>query len=144
VSLLLDDFWLWRALTHSPDVAGVASSALAGDETARSACFDFACEHWEADVVPFDTEKPYLICTTTLYYLGRVREVRGGFLLLESASWVHWTGRLSTLLSKYKLKGFPSGQQTPRTEYVGEVIVSLGSIVSAYPWAGQLPTESVP
>jgi hypothetical protein len=142
---MIDDYWLWRAATGPSDIAGVAAVALQGDETAAGAVWDYSCEHWEADVVPFEAGQCYLICTQTLYYLGRVEAIKGAFLELADSSWVHWTGRLSTLLAKQSTAqaGWPSGHQRPRTEYVGPSIVSLSSIISAYPWSGPLPTESL-
>ena len=120
----------------------LASSILSGN------CDDFT-EYALADVSeekgytmsPFKTGKSYLICTVTLYYVGEVEDSLLGFVILKDASWVHWTGRLSTLL---KNKSF-TGQTTrkPRTEYCGEVILSIGSIVSAYPWNAHLPKESI-
>lgn len=140
---LIGEHWLWRAATGPADIAGVGVRALEGDDAARGAVWDYAHEHWRADVLPFEEGHCYLICTQTLYYLGRVKAVTGGFLVLEDASWIHWTGRLSTLLSRYKLTNFPSGHQKPRSERIGEVIVALAGIISAYPWGGPLPQESV-
>lgn len=140
---LLDDYWLHRAATGSADVAGAAVAALQGDTNARQAVWDYAAEHWGLEMTPFVTGESYLICTQTLYYVGRVREIVGGFLVLDDASWVHWTGRLSTLLAKKKFTGFPSGHQKPRTERCGEAFVAIGSIVSAFPGEWAIPQESI-
>ena len=141
---MVDEFFLWRAMAESPDLSGAGVAALLGDAAAAMGVEDYARENWEADMVPFETGEEVLICTQTLYYVGRVVEVRGVFVRLEHASWVHWTGRLSTLLRSRKFTGFPPDQQSPRTEYVGEVWVSLAGYVSHYPGPWTLPEKSTP
>lgn len=92
---------------------------------------------------PFEEGKSYLICSVTLYYCGRVKARGPGWLLLEQASWVHWTGRLSVLLKSKKFSSGHSGRK-PRVEPCGEVILGTAAIVSAYPWGdGELPTSPV-
>lgn len=114
---------------------------LAGDAAARCAAADF---HEERDpMTPFEVGQCYLIQTVTLYYVGRVAKVQGGFVELEDASWVHWTGRLSTLTRKFAFTGFPSNEQRPRTEYVGRAGISLAAVVTYLPGEWDLPKESV-
>lgn len=123
-----------------PEIRGAALAALAGDERAESVLFDLIEEVY---VNPFEVGKSYLICTVTLYYIGRVVESNLGWLKLEEASWVHWTGRLSVLLGEKTFKTQKFRDRKPRTEFCGEVIVPCSSIVSAYPWDSKLPGESV-
>ena len=95
---------------------------------------------------PFEEGQSYLVCLNTLYYLGRVTKVRLGWIRMDGASWVHWTGRLSTLMSRQSLavKGWPEGHRRPRTEFVGPVFLFVGTNgAAAYPWTGELPTESI-
>lgn len=138
------DHWLIAATTGSPDIAGVAVAALMGDDAARGAVWDYASEQWGADVNPFDVGKTYLIQTVTLYYVGRVSRIVGAFVELEGASWVHWTGRLSTLCRMLKFTDFPGGHRKPRTEYIGRPTgINMGSVVSYVAGDFVLPAESL-
>jgi len=72
--------------------------------------------------------------------------VVGGWIVLKNASWVHWTGRLSTLCSRmtFASKGWPAGHPRPRTEYVGDgVRISLSKVVDSICKDWHLPSESV-
>ncbi len=127
-------------------LAGVAQAALEGDVDAEEALTDLM-EEEDMLRTPFEVGKQYLIQTVTLYYVGRVVEVGFGWIRLERASWIHWTGRLSTLVARknFSPKGWPAGQQTPRTEYVGEVVLWPGNhAVASIPWTGELPESSIP
>lgn len=44
---------------------------------------------------PLEVGKCYLIRTVTLYYTGRVKEIRGKFFRLEEAAWIADTGRFA-------------------------------------------------
>ena len=90
---------------------------------------------------PFETGKAYLFCQVTLYYVGRVKDKGLGWVLLEDASWVHWTGRLSELLKKQSFAKVTS--RKPRLERCGEVGIATSALVSWYPWHGELPAESI-
>lgn len=117
---------------------------LSGDTSAEMGLRDYLEEH-DMTGWPYKVGEKYLICLNTLYYVGKVKEVGFGAVILEGASWVHWTGRLSTLLAKgFGDKGWPSGHQRPRTEYVGTAIVHVFTNgAAAYPWPHELPVESV-
>ena len=100
---------------------------------------------WEQEIMispPFKVGEQYLICTVTLYYVGRVVEIGPGWIRLEQASWIHWTGRLGELLqgkSFSKLRG-----RRARTEPCGEVGLATSILVSWYPWKdGELPKEAI-
>ena len=125
----------WRA-------AGPAAAALDGCPTASMACADYL-EEQERHVVPFAVGERHLIQTETLYWVGEIVEVCGGFLVLERASWVHWTGRLSTLVRNLSFANRKWTGNRPRTEYVGRVIVSLSKVVSSVPGGWDLPDESI-
>lgn len=139
------DYWLHAAAAGPPDVAGVGAQALLGDDTARLAAWDYAQEHWGADMHPFEVGGTYLIQTVTLYYVGRVRRVVGAFVELEEASWVHWTGRLSTLCRNGKFTGFGEGENKARVECLGDRVVgiNLGSVVDYIAGPFELPTRSI-
>lgn len=90
---------------------------------------------------PFEVGKSYIFCTVTLYYIGQVAEMGIGWVRLEQASWIHWTGRLSTLLKGQKFTW--RGGRTPRVEPCGEVILGTAPLVAVYPWHGDLPTQPI-
>lgn len=123
-------------------VSALALSALDGDAQAEYLLLDWL-EDSDMLVNPFEVGKSYLICTVTLYYIGEVTESGFGWIKLRNASWVHWTGRLSVLLSGKKFKNAKFGGRTPRTEFCGEVVVSTSSIISGYPWNADLPEGNV-
>ena len=80
---------------------------------------------------PFKVGQSYMIRTVTMINLGRVKEIVGAFMVLESAGWVADTGRYHEALSKGTL-----GEFEP---YPDISIVGLGSIVDAQPWLFELP-----
>ncbi len=92
---------------------------------------------------PFAVGQEWLLQTLTLYWVGRVKDLGIGWVLLEESSWVHWTGRLGVLAKNRKFTGAAFGSRKPRTEYVGDVLVSTDAIVSAIPGPWGLPGESV-
>lgn len=94
---------------------------------------------------PFEVGKAYLIEQQTLYYVGRVVEIGPCWVRLEHASWVHRTGRKSTLFKRksFSHEGWPSGELKPRTEYVGDHFLFTTSTSAATPWLGELPEESI-
>ena len=127
-----------RSLAAHPTIGEPALAALAGDVLGRLAVADWLEEN-DHMRIPFEVGKSYLIQTVTLYYVGRVTSADLAWLTLVDASWVHWTGRLSVLMSRQSFTDPAHGTRRPRVEPCGEVIVSLGSIVSAYLWTGELP-----
>lgn len=131
------------ALPNGHDMRATALAAGFGDETAASAVVDWLQDQGEDMRQPLEVGKSYLICTVTLYYVGRVAEAAFGWVRLEDASWVHWTGRLSLLLAKQDFKARELQSRKPRVEPCGEVILSLAALVSAYPWTGKLPREPI-
>lgn len=131
-----------RSLADHPEVGHAALAALAGDVLGRLALTDWL-EEKDQMRIPFEAGRSYLICTVTLYYVGRVVESDLGWLKLADASWVHWTGRLSTLLARQSFTHRDLSSRKPRVEPCGDVILSLGGVIAAYPWAGELPKEPV-
>ena len=133
---------LLLGLVADPDTAGHAAAALMGDEVARDNAIPDHLEE-RGFMVPFAVGEKHLIQTETLYWVGEIVEVCGGFLVLHDASWVHWTGRLSVLCKNKSFVNKKWSGQRPRTEYVGRVIVSLSKIVNSIPGEWELPTESI-
>lgn len=127
-----------------PALTALIASWLAGDDLAGPALADY-CEEHGVTLHPFKVGKSYFFEQQTLYYVGRVVEVGPCWVLLEQASWVHWTGRKSTLFRRrsFAHQGWPAGERMPRTEYLGEWIIFTTSTSGAAPWLGELPTESI-
>jgi hypothetical protein len=138
-------------LADHPEIGNTALEALHGDTLAILAFRDWLEEQGETVEIPFKVGKSYLVCTVTLYYVGRVESVDLAWMILRDASWVHWTGRLSVLLARQSFTHKDLSSRKPRVEPCGrdkddqkqEAIISMGSIVSAYPWSGELPKEPV-
>jgi len=76
--------------------------------------------------------KKLLIRTVTYFSIGQVVQVEDGFIKLATASWVADTGRFNEAIKNGKLN---------EVEPVGEMYVSLGSVVDMFPWNHELPTE---
>ena len=125
-----------------PSIRSVIQSALQGDQTSALVAADIAKEMGFLDT-PFEIGKSYLICEVTLYYVGRVKLIGFGWMELEQASWVHWTGRLSALLAAQSFTARSLSTRKPRVEPCGTAFVWFHALVSAYPWIGELPSEPV-
>lgn len=139
--------WL-AAITNDPDpytaLAIVADDLEDQGDHAAAHCFRKAI-HKEPSMLnpPFEIGQEWLIKTVTLYYVGRIKARGLGWVLLEHASWVHWTGRVSVLAKHRKFTGSHFGSRKPRTEYIGDELIATESIVSATPGPWELPKESV-
>jgi hypothetical protein len=82
---------------------------------------------------PFEIGEAYLIRTVTYHVLGRVKAIKGNFLVLEEASWVADSGRFGNAIQKGELS---------EIEYVGKAIVGINAISDAYPWPHKMPKET--
>lgn len=125
--------------------AAVLSDALEGDGYAQVALWDLIEERGDT-VHPFQAGRAYLLETMTLYYVGLVVEATPCWLKLEKASWVHWTGRKGTLMASksFAKAHFRGGGSTPRTEYVGSMVLAVGAVNAAFEWPEkELPAESI-
>lgn len=80
--------------------------------------------------LPFEIGKSYFIRTVTYHLTGRVKEIKGDFLVLEDAAWIAESDRFADAIKEGKLK---------EVEPVEEVIVNLNSITDAFPWKHSLP-----
>lgn len=83
---------------------------------------------------PWKVGASYLIRTVTNYWVGKLIEVHGDAIVLESASWVADTGRFHQAVSSGSLSEV---EPVPRP-----VIVGRGSIVDATEWPFALPKDS--
>lgn len=117
---------------------------VAGEPEAACALADY-CEEYLVKLHPFEVGECWLFEQQTLYYVGRVVEVGPCWVRLEKASWVHRTGRKSTLFAvrSFLHAGWPAGENRPRTEYVGDYVVFTTSTSGAAPWLGTLPEAPV-
>lgn len=80
---------------------------------------------------PFPVGTAWLIRTVTHAWTGRVRAVVGQFLVLDGAAWIADLGRYAQATTADALA---------EVEPAGDgVVVGLGAIVDARPWAGELP-----
>lgn len=81
----------------------------------------------------FNAGDKVFIRTVTFHHLGEVVEVADGFLKLKDASWVAHSGRFGAAIQNGSLS---------EVEYVGEALVNIATIVDAFPWSHDLPTET--
>lgn len=80
---------------------------------------------------PLESGK-WFIRTVTFYLVGRVVRRAGQFLVLADASWVADSGRFMQAIKTGTLA---------EVEPVGAALVNVSSIVDAFPWVHDLPTQ---
>jgi len=83
--------------------------------------------------LPFEVGSAYFIRTVTYHVLGRVKAIKGDFLVLHEASWVADSGRFSQAIERGILN---------EIEYVGDAIVAINAISDAYPWNHKTPKDT--
>ena len=74
----------------------------------------------------------WFIRTVTFHHVGLVVRRVGEFLVLKEASWVADSGRFMDAVKKGTLA---------EVEPVGDALVNVSSIVDAFPWIHDLPTQ---
>jgi len=84
--------------------------------------------------LPFDVGSKWLIRTVTVAVTGRVKQVKGNFIVLEDAAWVAYTGRFNEAIERGKLSEVEA--------VTVDVVVNTDSIVDAYVWRHELPRET--
>lgn len=122
---------------------GVAMCALDGDVAAQCLLADHLLEFGEQPMKSFAPGNKVLIKTVTMYYVGEIEEEDGPAIILKDASWVHWTGQLSRLMSTLDFEDFPDREGRARTEYVGNVGVLKSGMISFFVRDWKLPTTSL-
>lgn len=128
-----------------PQVELFLPEAIAGDYTSIRAILDFV-EEEEIEVHPFKVGECYYIETQTLYYIGKCVEVSPCWIHFEKASWIHWTGKKSSLMKErsFDKKHFKQGETVPRTEYIGEWNEAIWAITGYCTWPeNELPERSL-
>jgi hypothetical protein len=119
-------------------------SAKRGDPMGHAVMRDAWQDAEDGSMSPYVTGQSYLFETISLYYVGRVVRQGPGWVIIDDASWVHWTGRKSVLIRHgFDKTKFPG--RKPRAEYVGNgVVVHQGSQgAAAIPWRHPLLKESM-
>jgi len=81
----------------------------------------------------FESGEKVFVRTVTYHTIGEIKDVENGFLHLEGASWIADSGRFHEAIGEGSLS---------EVEYVGEAYVNMSTIVDAFPWSHDLPTES--
>jgi len=81
----------------------------------------------------FKAGEKLFIRTVTFHHVGEVVAEDDGFLRLVNASWVPDSGRFHTAIDEGELL---------EVEYVGAAFVNVSTIVDAFPWDHDLPSES--
>ena len=84
--------------------------------------------------LPFEVGQTWLIRTVTFAVTGRVKAIKGKFLVLNEAAWIADTGRFSECIET----GSPSEVEAVTVD----VVVNTDSIVDAYVWRHLLPRET--
>lgn len=141
---VLTDYEIMCVANARSGKAGLCVAALSDTQTEAILC-DFVEEEGIMNS-PFEIGKKYIVKQNTLYYVGVVVEIGFGWIRLDKASWIHWTGKIGTLMARKNFghQGWPSGDRKPRTEYIGDgVIIFNCNSSSAYQFDGEIPTESI-
>lgn len=84
--------------------------------------------------VPFEIGKAYFIRTVTYHMTGRVKAIKGNFLVLEDAAWIADSGRFSDAIKSGEFK---------EVEPVEDAIVNMGSISDAFEIKYKLPRKQL-
>jgi hypothetical protein len=81
--------------------------------------------------------KNYFIRTVTYHYVGKLKEVKDGFAILETSSWISDSGRLSDALQK----GFEKNESSEIEPINGIIRINLGSVTDIIDYNHELPTS---
>lgn len=79
---------------------------------------------------PFEIGKKYFIRTATYFQLGRLKEIKGKWLILEEASWIADTGRFHEFLRDGKCNEYES--------FIEDVYIPLDSVIDITLWTHSL------
>lgn len=86
---------------------------------------------------PYKVGDKVFIRTVTLYFLGRIKEIQNGFVVLEDSSWLQDTG---TRLGEFIKKGYTSSSEI---EPIGDNAVQIVNIIDCISWNHDLPKEAI-
>lgn len=82
---------------------------------------------------PYQIGKSYLIRTVTHYYIGVLKTIYDGELLLKDASWIADTGRYYNALK--------DGELNEVEPIIGDLIIGRGGIIDCVEWRHPLPRD---
>jgi hypothetical protein len=83
--------------------------------------------------VPFQIGKKYYIRTVTYHATGKVKRIKGGFLVLTDAAWIADSGRFREAI----MNGVLSEVEPVEVE----MYLNIASITDAFEWKHKLPRE---
>ena len=81
--------------------------------------------------LPFEVDQTWLIRTVTFAVTGRVKAIKGKFLVLSEAAWIADTGSFGECIEM--------GSLSEVEAVTADVVVNTDSIVDAYQWRHLLP-----
>lgn len=87
----------------------------------------------ENQKLPFEIGKSYFIRTATYHCLGKVKNIIGKFLTLDTASWIADSGRFMDFLD--------SGLANEVEPVHCDMFINTDSICDAFEWKHKLLTE---
>lgn len=83
--------------------------------------------------LPFVIGGKYFIRTVTYFATGMVKEIKGNFLVLESAAWIADTGRFRDAIM--------TGVLNEVEPVEVQMYLNVNTITDAFEWKHNLPTE---
>jgi len=83
--------------------------------------------------VPFQIGKKYYIRTITYHATGKVKRIKGGFLVLGDAAWIADSGRF--------MQAIQDGVLNEVEPVDVEMYLNIASITDAFEWKHKLPRE---
>ena len=84
----------------------------------------------------FEVGDVVFLRTVTLYYLGRIKKIQGGFVELEDACWVQDTG---SRLAEFLTDGVATSTELEPT---GRTLVNITNVIDCLEWKHKLPTKA--
>lgn len=84
----------------------------------------------KAEAFPYKIGDKVFIRTVTLYYLGRINNIIGEWIILDGASWIADTGRFYDFLKDGKCNEYES--------FIDHVCVPMGSVIDITEWKHDL------
>lgn len=85
------------------------------------------------DSLPVSIGEKYFVRTVTHYMVGKLEEVRGGFLVFSNASWIADTGRFADFLKE--------GEANEVEPVKGLYRIAIGSVVDIFDFPHTLPSK---
>ena len=83
--------------------------------------------------IPFEIGKAYFIRTATYHCTGKIKQIKGQFLILEDAAWIADSGRFNKAINDGELD-----EVEPVNVDMG---VNIESIIDFFEWKHDLPRQ---